>query len=249
MRVMIMHRTSAHWESGAIPTPELVARVGALIGELSRARILGGAEGLRATSQGVRVTFTNGAVSVRRGPFGGENELPERFSILRVASLDEAVEWATRQARVLGDGEVDIRPVTEAWDIGLAPPPAEDAPRRYMVLRKATSASEAGTPLSDDRRAEMARVIDETSRAGVHLVSETLRPSRRGRRYKNSSGGVAVTDGPFTESKELIGGYIIVVVESWDEADGWARRYIDVVGAAEVDLRELEASATASPAP
>ena len=245
MRVMIMHRTNPHWEAGAVPTPDLVARVGALIGELSRARILAGAEGLRASSEGVRVTFKDGVPTIRKGPFGAENELPERFSILRVASLEDAVAWATRQARVLGDADVDIRPVTEAWDIGLAQPPGDVTSRRYMALRKATPASEAGTPLSHQQQVGMARLVEETSKTGVHLASERLRPSKRGRRYKNSINGVVVTDGPFTESKELIGGYVIVLAHSWEEADHWARRYIDVVEAGEVDLRELQEPATA----
>src|SRR5512147_1242001 len=105
---MIMHKTNAHWEAGATPTPELVARVGALIGQLIQARIFGGAEGLRASSQGVRLTFTNGAPTIRKGPFTGERELPAGFSLLRVASLEEAIAWATRQARALGDMEIDI---------------------------------------------------------------------------------------------------------------------------------------------
>ena len=242
MRVMIMHKTNAHWESGAAPTPDLLSRVGALIAELSRARILAGAEGLRASSQGVRVTFEGDSTTVRTGPLIGEHELPERFSILRAGSVDEAVVWAERQAAELGDGEVDIRPVTEPWDIGLAPPPADLTKRRYMVLRKATPASEAGASLSSRQPAGLTRFVEETSKSGVHLASETLRPSRRGRRYKNSVKGVAVTDGPFTESKELIGGYVIVVVNSWDEADRWARRYLATVD--EVDLRELEDPAT-----
>jgi len=240
MRVMIMHKTDPHWESGAAPTPELVSRVGGLIGELSRARILQSAEGLRASSQGARVIVKDGVATVRRGPFTGENELPARFSILRAASLQEAVAWAKRQAHVLGDGEVDIRPVTEPWDIGLAPAPPEGTPRRYMVLRKATPASEAGTPPSARERAEITRLIKETSTAGVHLVSERLGPSRRGRRYKNTVDGLVVTDGPFAESKELIGGYVIIRVESWDDADRWARRYLDIVEASEVDVHELE---------
>jgi hypothetical protein len=67
-----------------------------------------------------------------------------------------------------------------------------------------------------------------------------MRPSARGRRYKNSTNGVSVVDGPFTESKELIGGYVIVSAESLDAAGRWAAQYIDVVQADEVDLRELE---------
>jgi len=57
MRFIIMHKTNAHWESGAIPSPELIARVGTLLGELAKAGVLLGAEGLRATSEGVRLRW------------------------------------------------------------------------------------------------------------------------------------------------------------------------------------------------
>ena len=86
----------------------------------------------------------------------------------------------------------------------------------------------------------MACLIDETSRGGELLATETMRPSRRGRRYKNSRDGVSVYDGPFIETKELIGGYVIVSAASLDQAGHWAARYIDAVGAQEVDVREVE---------
>ena len=240
MRFMIMHKTNAHWESGAIPSPELIARVGALIGELAKANLLLAAEGLRASSQGVRLEFEAGVRTITQGPFQGDNELPAGFSILRVQSLDEAIEWASRQAAVLGDVEIDIRPVTEAWDIGMLPRPEKLTTRRYMVLRKATAATEAGQPLSPRQSEAMTRLIDETRRSGTHLATQTLRPSARGRRYKNSHDGVRVIDGPFAESKELIAGYVIVGADSLEDASRWATRYIDAVGADEVDLREVE---------
>ena len=67
-----------------------------------------------------------------------------------------------------------------------------------------------------------------------------MRPSRRGRRYTNTHDGRSFYDGPFMETKELIGGYVIVAVDSLDAASAWANRYIDVVGAEEVDVLELE---------
>ena len=73
-----------------------------------------------------------------------------------------------------------------------------------------------------------------------HLVTETMRPSRKGRRYRNNDGDITVTDGPFTETKELIAGYAIVSAGSLDEAGRWARRYLLTVGASEGDVRELE---------
>jgi hypothetical protein len=244
MRFIIMHKTSPRWEAGEIPSQELIARVGALIGELAREKRFEEGEGLRASALGVRLTFSGGKCTITKGPFKGEHEVASSFSILRVASLDEAIEWATRAARTLGDGQMDIRPVTEPWDIGLSSKPTDVATTRYMVLRKATRASEADEPLSETQRNEMTRLIEECSHAGTHLATHTMRPSARGRRYKNSTDGVRVVDGPFTESKELIAGYIIVAAGSLDEADRWAMRYLETVEADEVDVRELDEAPT-----
>jgi PhnB protein len=66
-----------------------------------------------------------------------------------------------------------------------------------------------------------------------------MKPSKRGRRYVNSRDGVAIFDGPFVETKELLAGFIIISAESLDAAGRWAKRYIEVVEAEEVDVREL----------
>jgi hypothetical protein len=240
MRFVIMHKTNAHWEAGETPSPELIARVGSLLGRLANAGVLLDAEGLRPSSEGVRLTFSAGTRTVVTGPFNGGNELPAGFSILRAQSIEDAIEWASRQAEVLGDGEVDIRPVTEPWDIGVGSRPADVTTRRYMVLRKATAATEAGVAPPSAQRAELSHLIEETTRTGVHLVTVTLRPSARGRRYKNSPNGIPVIDGPFTESKELIAGYVVVSSESLEDADGLARQYLGAVEADEVDVRELD---------
>ena len=240
MRFIVMHQTSAHWESGAIPGPELIARVGALLGELSKAGALLGAEGLRASSEGVRLTFADGTRTVVHGPFAGGHELAAGFSIVRTRSIEDAIEWATRQAGGTGDVEIDIRPICEPWDIGMAAPPADVSTRRYMILRKATASTEAGVAPSPAQRSALARLIEETTRSGVHLATETMRPSRKGRRYKNSRDGVNVYDGPFIETKELLGGYVIVSAASLDDAGRWAALYLHAVEADEVDVRELE---------
>ena len=239
MRFIIMHKTNAHWEAGAVATPELIERVGGLIGDLAAAGVLLAGEGLRPSSEGVRLSFSTGTRTLVKGPFTGVNELPAAFDIVRAQSLDEVIEWASRQADVLGDIEIDIRPVTEEWDLGLEPKP-ETPVRRYMVLRKATGTSEAGAAPSPAQRAELSRLIATTKSAVEHLVTETLAPSRRGRRYKHSQSGIVSFDGPFIESKELLGGYVIISGASLDQVDQWARRYIVTVGAQEVDVREVE---------
>jgi hypothetical protein len=242
-RFIIMHKTNAHWESGAVPSAALIARVGALLGGLAKAEVLLGAEGLRASAEGVRLRCAAGQRTVINGPFDGEHALPAGFSILRAATLEDAIEWASRQAEALGGAEpmeFDIRPVTEPWDIGLAPPPAGVTARRYMVVRNATPSVESGeTPTARQRAALQGLAEDGTAR-GAHILSETMRPSRKGRRYKNAQGGISVLDGPFTETKELIAGYIIVSAESFDDAGRWAEQYLRTVEAEEVELRELE---------
>ena len=67
-----------------------------------------------------------------------------------------------------------------------------------------------------------------------------MRPSARGRRYRNSPDGITVIDGPFIESKELIAGYVVVSAESLEDAGRWAALYIEAVQAGEVDVRALE---------
>ena len=240
MQFIIMHKTNAHWEAGALPGPGLIARVGSLIGELAKAGVFLSGEGLRPSSEGVRLTFAGGTRTVVPGPFTPGEELPAGFAIVRARSIEEAIEWADRQAQVLGDVEIDIRPVTEPWDIGMAPPPMNVTSRRYMLLRKATAATEAGTAPTPVQRSALARLVRETTRTGVHLASETMRPSARGRRYANSKDGVSYFDGPFLETKELLGGYVIVSANSLADAGRIAERYFSTVAAHEVDVRELE---------
>ena len=240
MRFIIMHKTAPRWEAGERPSEALIWRVGALIGDLQAAGIFLGGEGLRASSEGVRLGFSGGTRTIVKGPFQGGNELPAGFSILRAKSMDAAIDFATRQAAVLDDEEADIRPVTEPWDIGLAPVPADADTRRYMVLRKATAATESGAAPTTAQRASFTQLIDEATRSGTHLLTETMRPSRRGRRYRNSVAGISTFDGPFAETKELLAGYTIISAGSLDEVDPWARRYTLTVEAEEVDVRELE---------
>jgi hypothetical protein len=184
MRFIIMHKTNAHWESGAIPDAQLIARVGALLGEMAKAGVLEAGEGLRASSQGVRLRVGDGARTITPGPFEpGDDAHAHRslgvsgFSVVRSASLDDAVEWATRQAEITGDVEIDIRPVTEPWDIGMRPPPSDTATRRYMVLRKGSPASESGRTPSAATRSRLSQLIDQATAEGTHLVTETTAPT------------------------------------------------------------------------
>ena len=238
MRYIITHTTDARWEAGMNPSAELVANVGALLRDLARTGALIGGEGLRATSEGVRLKVSGGRRTVVPGPYTGSNELTDGFAIVKVGGIEQAIDWATRFAETEGDTEIDVRPVTEPWDIGLLPKPPALETRRFMLLRKGDRASEAGRTPAQRRALE--RLIGEMNDAGVLVASEMLAPSARGRRYKFSDGKRSVVDGPFTESKELIAGYVLFNAGSFEEAAAWAPRYQDTVESPLVEVREVE---------
>jgi len=243
MRVILMHRTEAKWEAGVLPSPELIAGMGKLLGDMTEAGVLLSAGGLRASSLGVRLNFSSGKRTVTRGPFAGSNELPAGFAILRVTSIDEAIEWATRFAKVVGDVEIDIRPVTEPWDLGLCPKPEGETTTRFMAVHKADKNSEAGVPPTPELLAGMQKLTEEMTTAGVLLSAEGLQPSAKGVRLNYSGGKRIVTDGPFTESKELIAGFVMFQAKSKEEAIAWATRFAEVAGDVELDIRPLTETA------
>src|SRR4029078_10326793 len=100
------------------------------------------------------------------------NGLPPALPFVRAASLDEVVDLGVRQAEALGGAEIDVRPVTEAWDIGLGVRPAHMPPSRYMALLKAGAASEADTEPSAPRRAALPLLTDEARRQGRLVAAE-----------------------------------------------------------------------------
>lgn len=240
MKFIMMHATNAHWESGAKPTPEVIARVGEFLGPLVQSGVLQGGEGLRASSLGARVRSERGRCEVTPGPFKPAAKTPPAgFEIVRVASLDEAVRWSRRIAEILGDAFVDVRPVNEAWDIGVAPKPEGLTTTRYLAAYS-TPASEGGSFPTSEQRTALSKLREEMRSAGVLLKSATMWPSAKGARLSRSKEKIVVTDGPFAEAKELIGGYGIVEVASLAEAKDIAQRYLGCVDTDEVDIRVLE---------
>ena len=95
---------------------------------------------------------------------------------------------------------------------------------RVMVIGKATANSEAGVMPSQELMTEVGAYIEELSKAGIMLAGEGLYPSSQGKRVHFSGRNRSVTDGPFTETKELIGSFWIWQVTSMDEAVEWVKR-------------------------
>jgi hypothetical protein len=107
---------------------------------------------------------------------------------------------------------------------------------RFMMLVKANTESEAGVMPSEQELTEMGH-NEELVKAGVLLAGEGLHPSAKGARVTFSGGKPTVTDGPFTEAKELIAGFWMIQVKSKEEALEWARRVPFKDG--EIELRQV----------
>src|SRR5678815_1326021 len=113
MRFLIMHKNDANTEAGLPPPMELVHEMGAFIGEYAKTgRFVDGA-GLGASRTRTRLTFRGGRCTVKHGPYTGEHELPAAMLVLKVRSRDEAIGWAERYGKLLGDGEIELGKVNE----------------------------------------------------------------------------------------------------------------------------------------
>ena len=114
---------------------------------------------------------------------------------------------------------------------------------RFMIIIQATAESEQGCTPPAALMTAMARYHEELARAGVLLDASGLQPSAKGWRVGYSASGTrTVTDGPFTETKELIAGYTLIQVRSRDEALEWTRRFPNPRGEgleAEIEVRQL----------
>ncbi|HEV8393223.1 MAG TPA: YciI family protein [Vicinamibacterales bacterium] len=236
MRFMIMHKNDPSTEAGNPPPLELVHKMGALIGEYAASgRFIDGA-GLGASKTRTRLVFRTGHCTAQQGPYRGEHELPAATLLLKVRTREEAIGWAERYGAVLGDGEIEIGKVNEPWDIGLMPAP-ENPPLQVLLIDKADRATESGGR-SQTQKAALSRLEAEMTEAGVLVRAIRLQPSASAKRLVFTNNSLRATDGPFAESKELIGGFAVMEMTGMDEAVEMCRRYAEILGGTlEIDIR------------
>lgn len=111
---------------------------------------------------------------------------------------------------------------------------------KVMVIIKATQDSEAGVMPSEQLLTEMGQYNEDLVKAGILLAGEGLHPSSKGARVRFSGTSRSVTDGPFTETKELIAGFWIWQVESMEEAISWVKRCPNPMpGESEIEIRPV----------
>lgn len=111
---------------------------------------------------------------------------------------------------------------------------------KVIVMIKATQDSEAGVMPSEQLLTEMGQYNEDLVNAGIMLAGDGLHPSSKGVRVKFSGTNRSVTDGPFTETKELIAGFWIWQVESMEEAIAWVKRCPNPMpGDSEIEIRPV----------
>jgi hypothetical protein len=239
MRFMIMHKNDPKTECGEKPPMELVHKMGALIGEYAKTgRYVDGA-GLSGSQTRTRLVFRDGRATVKHGPYRGEHELPAATLQLKVRTGEEAIGWAERYGKILVNGEIELGKVNEPWDIGLMPAP-ENPPLQFLLIEKANEASEAGSR-SPQQKAALTRLKTEMTKAGVLVKSLRLKPSAKAKRLVFTNNDLMVIDGPFAESKELLGGFAVMDLSGMDEAIALCRRYAECLGGTlEIDVRLVD---------
>jgi hypothetical protein len=105
---------------------------------------------------------------------------------------------------------------------------------RYLTIYRA---KESSTPPSPEHFAAMGQLIDEMTNAGTLLATEGCAPSSLGAKVRRTGDKITVTDGPFTEAKEVVAGFAIIKANSKEHAIELAKKFLQVAGDGESEIR------------
>ena len=98
---------------------------------------------------------------------------------------------------------------------------------------------ERNTPPTQQEMATMGKLVEDWMKSGKLLATEGCLPTSLGARVRIDSGKYSVSDGPFTESKEVVGGFAILDAPSKEVAIGYVKEFLNVVGEGTCELRQL----------
>jgi len=268
MRFFVGVKADAGSESGAMPSAGLIRAMTEFNEELVAAGVMIDGDGLQPSSEGFKILTANGESTIVDGPFAETKEMIAGYWVIQAKSLAEAIAWAKR-APMDFDGDpaqLEIRPIFEVDDFpvnedesgwreneeklreewqasspgsgqgGLAPTPGKLV---YMGLVHATADSEAGVLPTEAELAKMGALVDEAAEAGILLGGEGLRPSSDGVKINFANGERTVVDGPFAETKELIGGYALMQFDTEEQAREWNLRFAQASGQEYLEIRKV----------
>jgi hypothetical protein len=108
---------------------------------------------------------------------------------------------------------------------------------RFLCLYKPSKPE--GTPPTQEEMATMGRLVEEGLKSGKLLATEGCLPSSKGARVRLTDGKFKVTDGPFSEAKEVVGGMAVIQADSKEEAIEQVKAFLKVAGDGETELRQL----------
>ncbi len=106
-----------------------------------------------------------------------------------------------------------------------------------FLVYDVTPNADTSAPPSPELMAEMGKFIEEATKAGVVVATGALQPTSK--RLRLSGGTFSVTDGPYIEAKELLGGFAVIKVNSLEEAIAWSKRFRQIVGDGESEIVRL----------
>jgi hypothetical protein len=251
MRFMVLVKADDRSESGAMPDEKILADMATFNEEAVKSGTMLGGDGLQASAKGARVRYDNGKITVTDGPFTEAKELVAGYWIIRAGSLQEAIDWARRAP--FQEGEVEIRQLQEIEDFPVDPSEKEGGWRdketqarqsagawpkfeakpgklRFIGFVKGDTDTEAGVPPSPELLEAMGQLMGEAMKSGKIVGGEGLAPSAKGARIRYSGTKRMVVDGPFTEAKELVAGFALMLVDSKAEAIELGKQFVRVDG-------------------
>jgi hypothetical protein len=136
---------------------------------------------------------------------------------------------AVRRMVASGPGTLVIRPLTRQ---------AKEKDMRFLGYTLGDPNTPM-TPPSEEHMAEMNKFVEEATKAGVLLATGGIAPFDTTTKIVNKGGEISVLDGPFTEAKELIGGWALMEARDRAEALEWCKRFMALAGEGETRLREV----------
>lgn len=229
--VMTLEDEDAHASQSPKEISELIEQGAEFADELRRAGRLKDHGRLRPSKEGKRLRREGGRLQVRDGPFAEEGRALGSYCWVEAGSVDEAAEIAARLPGLPTD-VIEVRPLTA----GTVPADKEARPGKLFAC------AVLGSTTTERAWVEVMDRIDAETRgrfpASSFLGGLRLEPPSAGRRIVTQRERRATLDGPFLESKEVIGGLVLLRMTSLDEAVRWAGETRFVVHGA-LEIREL----------
>jgi hypothetical protein len=230
---MVLVKANKDSEAGKLPDEQLLNAMGELNERMVKAGVMRGGEGLHPSSKGTRVRLSNGKFTVTDGPFAESKELIAGFWVIDVASRDEAIAWMKQVPHE--EGDIDIHEMYGGPEPPLAP--RDESKRRYLSIYSPATPSTSGP--TEQEMARMGAFMEQHIRGGALIGSGGLCPGTTPARVIFSGKDRKVVDGPFSEAKEVIGGYGILQTRTKDEVIQLAKDFLQVAGDGVCEIRPI----------